>query len=465
MNQDVLQFIRKHQLLTRNMTVLVGVSGGPDSMALLHFLISLQEKWNLTVIAISVDHQLRGEESYQDLVYVKDMCEKWNVPFVGKSIDVPAYKIENKLGTEIAARELRYQFFQEQMKRHDADILALGHHGDDQIETMLMRLTRSATSSNFSGIPVRRPFHKGEIIRPFLSVTKADIMAYCSDHHIIPRIDNSNFDTTYTRNFFRKNILPLLKERNHNVHSTIQYLSETLYEDEVYLQEMARDLVKGAVHFDSKERTATFQIDMFTRGARALQRRAFHLILKYLYKDIPKDLSYVHEVQFFDLMKRNNGNVQIDFPLRLKVEKSYGAIVFYFLSEHSVAPSLHQTLDVPGRATFTDGSSITACFTDRKETHDDDVYYCNVDQTVFPLHIRTRIPGDRMTWKGLNGTKKIKDIFIDAKIPKKERDNWPILVDNKDQVLWIVGLKKGQPALNREEDGPWVKLYYEKGQL
>ncbi|KKE77606.1 tRNA lysidine(34) synthetase TilS [Oceanobacillus caeni] len=459
MEKSVLKFINQHQLIKKGATVLVGVSGGADSMALLHFLHSNRNRWEINVIAISVDHQLRGEESLLDLEFVRDTCNKWEIQFVSGSLDVKTYKEKERLGTELAARRLRYEFFSSQMETFQADYLALGHHGDDQIETMLMSLTRSASSTAFSGIPVKREFSTGWIIRPFLCLTKLDIENYCKEMNIKPRIDETNFDTAYTRNYFRKYILPLIKEKNNNIHTTIQHLSETLYEDEKYLQEKALEMVKNVVEFNAKRNTATFQIQTFKTKPQALQRRALHLILNYLYNDLPSNLSYIHEEEFFSLLYSEKANNRINFPLQLRVEKSYEKIIFRFSRPMNEEDnSFHELLTIPGEVTLPDGSVISAQINRNKEqnkvTHG---FYSS--QVALPLHIRTRRPGDRMTWTGLNGSKKIKDIFIDEKIPIDKRNSWPILVDNKGEILWLIGLKKGNPKTTQME-GQWIQIQY-----
>ncbi|WP_237566137.1 tRNA lysidine(34) synthetase TilS [Oceanobacillus massiliensis] len=328
MEQKVLAFIKKHQLLKRDATVLVAVSGGPDSMALLHFLCGIKTEWNLKLIAVSVDHQLRGNESYEDLQYVKNICKEWGVRFAGASLDVPAYKEKHGIGTELAAREVRYSFFEEQMEKFDADFLALGHHGDDQVETMLMKLSRAASSSAFTGIPVYRKFSAGCIIRPFLCINKRELEAYCRTHQIAARVDPTNQDNDYTRNFFRNRIIPLIKEKNNNIHITVQHLSETLSEDESFLRNEAEKMVNEVVDFQAGNSMAAFETNLFKNRARALQRRAYHLILNYLYEVLPKDLSYAHEQQFFALLQREEGNTRIDFPSSLILENNYGKMIF-----------------------------------------------------------------------------------------------------------------------------------------
>jgi len=463
MKQEVLQFINKHQLLRKNTTVMVGVSGGPDSLALLHLLNSMKEKWQLKLIVVSMDHQLRGEESLADLHYVRDIAKSWGIQFLGASLDVLSFKQETQFSEEVAARKLRYQFFKEQMNDFQADFLALGHHGDDQVETMLMSLTRSANSSAFSGMPLKREFGPGMIIRPLLCVTKDSILDYCEENQLIPKIDQTNFETKHTRNFFRKNLLPLIKEKNNNIHTTIQHLSETLTEDEEFLQSEALKTIKETTDLDLAKKTCTIEINLFMQRPLALQRRAFHLILNYLYDELPKDLTYIHDEHFFSLLQYDKGNARIDFPLNLKLEKSYGRLSFYFSSSYQASDgsSYFKPLDIPGEYKLPDGSAIIAGFVEHPHHDDAFSFTCNITQVALPLHIRNRRPGDKMTWKGLNGSKKLKDIFIDYKIPIRKRSMWPIVVDNNGEILWLVGLKKNYPD-PQVKIGTFIQLYYDR---
>lgn len=459
MESVVRSFIERHKLLTKETTVLIGVSGGPDSMALLHFLSSIQSEWRLRLIALSVDHGLRGEESRKDMSYVEEMCRLWNIEFCGTSVDVPLFKQKENVGTQVAARELRYQFFQEQMEAFSADYLVLGHHGDDQAETMLMRFVNRSNPAALSGIPVKRPFHHGFVVRPFLCITKSIIESYCQKNDILPRRDPSNRDVVYTRNYFRMHILPLLKKQNPNLHRTMQKLSETFYDDETYLRNEAGKLVDSTVNIDLKSKQAQFVIEEFRAHPPALQRRAFHLILSYLYINIPKDLFYVHEEQFFGLLVNQKANAVVDFPLGLKMTKAYTKIIFYF-ADPEVAP-YHATLEVPGSTYLPDGSRITASETNSQQKNTKDVFTCDRRNVRLPLQIRTREPGDKMTVPGLKGRKKVKDIFIDEKIPLYERDAWPIVTDGEGKVLWVVGLKKTNSGI-RGKDNDFIQIQYQK---
>lgn len=461
MESKLIKYIKQHHLMEQGKTVLVGVSGGPDSMALLSFLRSIRDDWELTLIALSVEHGLRGQVSLDDLAYVEQMCKKWDIMFEGTSVDVASYKEEYQVGTQVAARELRYSFFKEQMDKHHADYLALGHHADDQLETMLMNLARSGNPQALAGIPIKRKFATGMIIRPFFCVTREDIESYCESKGIVARRDASNEDTTYTRNAVRKNLTPLIKELNPNVHRSLQHLSESLQEDTVYLREQALKMVENVVTFLPDKRKASFELKTFMSYPSALQRRAFHLILNHLYDELPKNLSYIHEENFFNLLKQGNGNKKMDLPEQLQVTKSYQNVTFHVAVDESISHPFHMRLNVPGETILPDGSKLIAeeinnpCFKGKY------TYVCSRDKVTYPLHVRTRRDGDRMRWKGLQGHKKLKDIFIDHKVPLQARKDWPIVTDDNDYILWLIGLKKNQTEQSSTKKS-YIQLTYEK---
>lgn len=463
MQSIVTQFIKEKQLLTKRATVLIGVSGGPDSMALLHYYYSIRKKWSLNLIVVSVDHQLRGADSEEDIMYVKEMCARWHVKFVADTVDVQAYKQQNKVGTQVAARALRYQSFARQMEIHKADYLALGHHADDQIETMLMAFSRSASPVALSGMPMTRSFHGGSIVRPFLCVTKSDIEKYCEDHKIIPRIDQSNRDVNYTRNYFRKHIIPTIKGRNNNLHITVQRLSESLQEDEQLLQDQAYEMFYKVIELEKENKRATFKINQFKCNPHALQRRVYHLILDYLYRQLPENLSYAHEDIFFALLEDDQGNAMIDFPDNLQLERSYGTLLFSFVDLTTPSLTLYQqTLQIPGKIDLSNQARLITSYTDEIPMQDQYTLVCSAENISLPLSVRTRQPGDRMSWKGLRGTKKVKDVFIDKKVPRKARDTWPIVVDNEGEIIWLVGLRKGIQTLSTKGKPLYIVLKYEK---
>src|SRR5690625_2760577 len=344
-----------------------------------------------------------------------------------------------------------------------ADYLALGHHGDDQIETIIMSLARTTNLSSITGIPLKRQFSSGEIIRPFLCVTKKEIEEYCESHMIQPRLDTSNLDTKYTRNDIRKHVVPFLKKRNTNLHTTMQLLSESLYEDEQYLHKETKKLFKQAIQMDQKNKKANIDISLFTTYPLPLQRRAYRLTLDYLYDILPRYLTHTHERIFFSLLKEEENNKTVDFPHQLMIEKSYNHIHLYFAKDKQEKEPIHKIINkIPTCIVLPNGAILSISYQDESVLDEDKyTYICSANELELPLHIRTRRPGDRMRYQGLQGSKKIKDILIDEKVPRNERDNLYILTDNQEQILWLIGVRKGE-LLKMSNKKPFILFEYKE---
>lgn len=449
MRQAVDRFIKRHQLLKKGAIVVIGVSGGPDSMALLDYLQSVRAQWDLTLIAASADHGLRGKQSADEVQYVNTYCLEHKILFESARLDVKTYIKEHGGSIEAAARICRYKFFKKVMLRFGADFLVLGHHGDDQIETMLMREVRGSIAEARSGIPVRRPFAGGEIIRPLLAVDKKQIVKYCDERGIKPRHDPSNDSDDYTRNRFRHHVLPFLKSENPNVHIRFQYESETMRQDEQYLRALAEARL-GEVVFSKDSDEMVLSIPAFLDMPMPLQRRMIHLILNYLYRQIPPSLSVIHIEEVLHLLSREHPSGHLDLPNRLRVYRSYDRLFFTFKTEKPTDSDYEFELKVPGESDTPLGT-IRAEFAGNDGIHpeDRDVFVCDADLVSLPLRIRTRRPGDRLSLKGMKASKKVKAIFIDRKIRRHLREIWPLVTDSDGKVLWIPGLKHsgaGKPS-------------------
>lgn len=460
---EVDRYIQRNKLIIPNSKIMVGVSGGPDSMALLHYLLAKREQFKLDLIAVTIEHGLRGEESIGDLDYVQDFCEQNNLQFEARRIDVKSYQEMHKLGTQEASRILRYQALDKLMRKHQANYLALGHHADDQVETVFMRLTRGTQLDSLQGIKNKRPFSIGELIRPFLSVTKEAIEDYCCQHGIIPRRDQSNEQDVYTRNYFRLHVLPLLEAKNPNLSDTIMHMTENIADDSQYLMDQAKNLSKELLNYSDHPKKVTVRINDLKMHPLALQRRLFHLILDYLYEDLPDQLNYRHETQFFDLVNSDRANASIDFPARLKMNKSYQLLAFYFAEEEQL--SYDVTVAIPGRTVIPNNGEIITEVVEQIEpmTVSDSVFYLPVKNNHFPvLRIRSRVPGDRIYLAHVKGRKKVNRIFIDKKIPLAKRDQWPILVQEENDVLWVIGLEKSDQHY-QEQKLQYIKITHQLG--
>src|SRR5699024_7072605 len=265
-------------------------------------------------LALCINHKLRGLEAQLELDYVREVCQKWGVHFIGESIDVTSYKEQANVSTQMAARKLRYDSYMTHIKELNADYLALGHHADDQIETMFMTMSQIARSSSLSGIPVKRSLGKAELIRPLLTVTREDVLDYCRTHHINPKFDPSNEDEHYMRIYYRHHIVPNIKAKHSNIHTTIQHLSESLRDDESYLMSQAKAVFENESVILKDAGHMTVFIDEFIKHPKALQRRMYQLILDYLYSDVSDHFTYVHEQAFLTLLTEDGGSRQLHFP-------------------------------------------------------------------------------------------------------------------------------------------------------
>lgn len=454
-------FLKLKNFSLKGKRLLVGVSGGPDSLALLNFLWEEQQLHrDFYMIVANVDHMFRGVESFNEAKFVESFCAGKDIPFRMKRINVPEYIKKTGKSSEVAGRECRYQFFAEVMNECQLTHLTLGHHGDDQIETMLMRLTRGSSGTARAGIPFMRPFQKGFIFRPFLCLSRNDIEQYCVARELDPCHDPSNEEDDYLRNRFRKYVVPFLKRENTHVHEHFQRFSEELQMDETFLQELALQQM-SKVWKEKKQDKITIDIVLFQAIPISLQRRGIQLILNYLYKNRPASLSAIHIDHIFSLFKSGNPSGKLDLPLGLKVVRSYQECHFQFYTGNKEA--FRFEMREPGEYALPNGDLIVLeNMNERLETNTNDAIQLNRCDILPPIIVRTREHGDRMSLKGMQGTKKIKDIFIDHKVPVDERNHWPVITDSLNRILWLPTLKKCQASKVDHGNHDYILLSFRK---
>ncbi|MDF2556814.1 MAG: tilS [Bacillales bacterium] len=455
----VWHFIKKNKLLYENETIVIGVSGSVDSLTLLYFLAQNAGKMKWQLIVAHVDHMFRKEESQKDLEFVAEHCKKLDVTFEGIQINVPEIIRQSNKNGQQAARDCRYTFFQDVMSKYQAQKLVLAHHLDDQAETMIMNLTREVSSSGKLGIPVQRRIESGTLVRPFLCVSKAEIEAQCNKLGLFPRIDSSNEKLTYTRNRFRKHVIPFLKNENPKALNHFSAINTLLSEDDAFLQELAKQEFEK-LKLEKKQDAYLLDLKAFRMLKKPLQRRILPLILNSLTSLKHFSFSSVHIGLILALVEDSHPSRTIQVDENFYVMKSFEQLLFCF--ESKIYPNYEEFLIVPGKTLLPNGDVI---LTELLESFEDsgDLSECLIPVAYLPLKVRNKKNGDKIVIQNLSGRKKLKKVLLEQKIPVYLRNHWPVIVTNglsEEEILWVPNLVRAKMLNNEYQEKTFVKLTF-----
>lgn len=412
--------------ITDNSKVIIACSGGPDSMCLLNLLIRLKTKKNLELIVAHVNHKLRSV-SDDEAKMVEDYAKKNKVTFELQELDY-----QNAKFSEDDAHRKRYKFFKSLIKKYKAYYLITAHHGDDLIETILMRIARGSNLNGYIGIKRITQNEDYVTLRPLLSTTKDEIIKYNESENIPYVIDESNDSLKYTRNRYRKNVLPFLKNEDEYIHLKYLKFSEELEEYDNFVNNYIKE----------KEFIVDNQIviNKITNESEFIKRKTIELIVKSIQVN---DYFNISDKQMNELLKLiYNSNKSIDLNNNYIGINEYGYLkIIKKPNKEYQEIILDKDLEFLGFNFYyncDNGNSSNNCI------------YLNSSEVTLPLKLRTRCNGDKMQVLNL-GTKKINDIFIDNKINKELRSNYPILVDAKNNIIWLPSLKKSQFCKDKSE--------------
>lgn len=417
---DVYKFLDNY--LNDKDVVVCATSGGVDSMSLLDVLI--KSKKNLKIICAHVNHNLR-KESFEEYEFVKKYCEDNNIVFEGIVLD----KITNG-NLESEFRSKRYEFFDKVVNKYNAKYLFTAHHGDDLMETILMRIVRGSSLDGYSGFEMVSERENYTILRPLVYLSKDDIYKYAKDNDIEYREDKTNQSDKYTRNRYRKYILPKLKEENKNVHKKFIKYSEELSGAYTFINNYVKDILDKFYYSDKLDVEIIKSMDSF------IVKKVIFEILKDSYKDNIYLISDNNINEILKMIKSSKPNLLIDLPLDKQITKYYDMLEIKTKEDlisykYEINDEVKLDLGIIKRV---DNTNLTNNY----------VCHLNSNDIKLPIYVRNRKDGDTIEVLGLNGKKKIKDIFIDSKIKKDIRDKYPIVVDSDDNVLWIPGIKKSK---------------------
>ncbi len=438
MLEKVKRSVEKYSMLQQGDKILVGVSGGPDSVALLHILIELRDVYSLTVWAVHLNHMFRGQEAEEDARYVEALCKEMGVPSFIEAFDVPAYIKETGLSPEDAARRVRYLVYDHVAERVGANKIALGHNADDQAETVLMRLLRGTGLRGLGGIP---PVRDGKIIRPLIEITRGEIEAYCSENNLSTRIDATNLEPIYFRNKIRLELLPFIEENfSPTIKRHLSVLSDILREDEKCLDEEAQRLFRQLVYVTKDE--VTIPIEDLLELSLAMQRRIIRKVFEESLS-LERPLAFDRVQEILDMANAGPTGSSLHLAEGLQVHRSHDAL--YFRQGQWEGGQWEEVLKVPGLTRIQD-LELRSQVLQRRELKEETLIhhpgapyaYLDLSSINRPIVVRNRRDGDIFQPLGMDGKKKLKDFFIDEKIPRHRRFQIPLIATGN-TILWVIG--------------------------
>lgn len=436
MNQDIINKI--NNLLDEY--IIIGVSAGPDSMALLHMSI---KNINKKIVCVHINHNVR-KQSNEEEQYLKKYCKDNSILF--ESMKITSY---NEKNFENEARKKRYAFYEEILKKYNSHTLLLAHHGDDLIETVLMKIIRGSNLEGYAGIKTYSKQKNYLIIRPLLNLTKEDILKYNKDNNIKYYIDDTNSNDTYTRNRIRLNILPILKQEKKDIHLKFLNYSNILQDYYNYIEDITIE------RLNTTYKNNIIETNTFKKEHPFMQRNIIFYILSKIYNDEANIIKDKNIDDILKLINSNKPNLIINLPRKLIVKKEYNKVLFEFNKETNNSYSY-----IFDNIIKIDNMIIKKV--DIMETDGNDVCRLNSKDIKLPLHIRNKKNGDYIYLLGTNGKKKLKDIFIENKIPISIREKYPILTDDNNNILWIPNVKKSKYNVKNNELYDIILTSYEE---
>lgn len=416
-----------------NDIIVVGCSSGPDSMALLDMLLKIKDKYNLKIIVAHVNHNVRSQ-SEEEEIYMKEYCNSHNL--ICETMKITEYGDDN---FHNEARNIRYHFYDELMKKYSANYLMTAHHGDDLMETILMRIVRGSNLFGYGGFKMIVDCGTYKLVRPLITYTKAELIDYDNKNNVKYYIDDTNSSDLYTRNRYRKYMLPFLKKEDKNVHLKFLKFSNNLYDAAKFVAR-ERDKAIDKILDNNKINLTLFkEIDPY------LQREILYYLLNKCYPDDLVLLNDKHIDLIMKMIYSKKPNEKISLPNEVMAIKSYTTLELKrdtdIISGYEV--EFNRYVDLPNnhKIELIEDTSLNT----------NNICRLNSSEITLPLIVRTRRLGDKIRVLNMAGTKKVKDIFIDKKISKEDRDIWPVVVDSSNKIVWLPGLKKSNYNKKKEE--------------
>jgi tRNA(Ile)-lysidine synthase len=452
--------IKKYSMLSEKEKILVGLSGGPDSVCLLYVLNNLKEKFMPDLHAMYIDHTMRPEETPEEIEFCKLLCKRLDISFLTKSIDVKAYAKEQGLNRQEAARKLRYRILEETAYEINAHKIALGHTADDQAETVLMRLFRGSGPTGLSGIPpVRR-----NIIRPLIEIEREEIERILDERKIDFIVDSSNLKKNYLRNKIRLSLIPMLRELNPNIIETLSRTAEIFGEEERYFEIIVAKTLMKLI-----SRKTDTRIELFLAPFEIMNKVIMRRVLRKAMDETGslRGINFIHIEDIIELIKNGNPGDRLYLPKGIRIIKEYSTLIL--TSEPAVKLNTY-TLTIPGETILKEGGIlIKTSIVDSQESEVrsqnsglwSTLAIFDADRLTLPVIVRPRKNGDFFYPFGFGRRKKLQDFFVDEKVPRDERERIPLIVSG-DDIVWVVGYRGDERFKVTEETKKILRLEVKK---
>lgn len=441
--------------------VIVAVSGGPDSICLLHILNTLKEQLEITLYAAHVNHCLRGQESDEDEKYVERFCKQFNIEFKSKKVDINKMVRTRNISSETAGREARYDFFYSLKKELKAQKIAIAHNSNDQAETVLMRMMRGAGMEGLVGI---RAVRDNILVRPLINCSREGIEKYCVDNSINPRIDKTNLQPIYARNKVRLQLIPYIEENfNKDIVRTLNRLASTIRVDNDYLEMIAKEKYKK--YCDDNKEKVIISKEAFLEHESIITR-----IIRLALCRVSGNLYNFEKVHIYDVIdiQKNATGKMLMLPNKIHIQNNYGDISVYKMkgqnikgndAEYKLYSGLNELRELDLRVILEVINKTDNLFSDQEKL----TKYFDYDKVKGDTIIRYRREGDRFVPLGMKGSKKLKDFFIDLKIPKDERDRIPLICFGS-EIAWVVGHRVSELFKVDKNTKKILKIIIESGE-
>ncbi|RJO62429.1 MAG: tRNA lysidine(34) synthetase TilS [Dehalococcoidia bacterium] len=459
----IIRFFQNHNLTGSKLVV--AVSGGPDSVCLLHLLSTLKDELGLTLHIAHLDHHLRGEESRADAEYVRGLAGSLHIPVTIGQGDVKAFQKVNKMTLEEAAREVRYLFLADVCEKIGTHYIVTGHTQNDNVETILLHIVRGSGTRGLVGLRPLTPKTIGDrglvIVRPMLDITREETIDYCQQMRLEPRTDSSNFELSPLRNKIRLKLLPLLTDYNSNISEALLRLSSSAADELEYLDGQVAELWNKVVTRDGE--VITLDREGLQNVHPALKRHLLRTCLEQLPGGL-KDIESRHIEDMLSLMDKPSGR-RIDLPYGLVFMAGYDTL---WLGKESELPCPYPWLDGEYPLTIPGVTELPGWHVEAKVVHALDrednslVAYMDFDKVGQKLNVRTWKRGDRFHPLGLGAEKKLGKFMMDARIPKHWRRNIPVVVSSSG-IVWLAGYRLDERVKVTSQTRRVLRLEFKRG--